>query len=85
MQDLLPTIAHYCDYVTTMSVLLQNYELSRLITDETFWRANNKTQIIPDYYCIETYKWVVFPHEVEDMTIDEITQTKGDRIASLFM
>ena len=33
---------------------------------------DNKTSIIPDYYCTFTDKWLVFPHDVEDMDLDEI-------------
>lgn len=37
---------------------------------------NNKTNIIPDYFCKETNEWIVFPHEIEGMTHDEISEIK---------
>lgn len=37
------------------------------------WKpANNKTSIQPDFYAGTTDKWIVFPHELEDLTPDEI-------------
>ena len=44
---------------------------------------NNKTDITPDYYVGETDKWVVFPHEVEEMNVDEIEVAKGSKIAKI--
>lgn len=37
---------------------------------------NNKTQRIPDYYIHETDKWLVFPHELQGLTEDEIFDNK---------
>ena len=34
--------------------------------------AHNNTNNKPDYYLHETDKWLVFPHELEGLTIDEI-------------
>lgn len=37
------------------------------------WKpTNNKTSIEPDYWAWTTDKWVVFPHELEDLTPEEI-------------
>lgn len=37
------------------------------------WKPdNNKTSTTPDYYAWTTEKWVVFPHELEDLTPEEI-------------
>ena len=37
------------------------------------WKpANNKTDTKPDYYAGTTDKWIVFPHELEDLTPEEI-------------
>ncbi len=48
-----------------------------------FWKPkNNKTDIVPDYYCLITDKWVVFPHELEQMTFEEIVVSKGQTIAN---
>jgi hypoxanthine phosphoribosyltransferase len=37
---------------------------------------NNKTNLKPDYYLYETDQWIVFPHEIDGLTIDEIIQNK---------
>ena len=39
---------------------------------------NNKVAIVPDYYIHETDKWLVFPHELSGLTIDEIKAGKED-------
>ena len=33
---------------------------------------------MPDYYIHETDKWLVFPHELAGLTIDEIKAGKED-------
>ncbi len=40
--------------------------------------GNNKTNIVPDYYIHETDKWLVFPHELAGLTIEEIRSGKHD-------
>ena len=42
-----------------------------------FKPGNNKTNIIPDYYLNETDKWLVFPHELADLTEAEIDKGKS--------
>lgn len=37
---------------------------------------NNKTQRVPDYYLHETDAWLVFPHELEGLTEEEIFDNK---------
>ncbi|WP_020400809.1 phosphoribosyltransferase [Kordiimonas gwangyangensis] len=37
----------------------------------------NVTQLVPDFYCRETDDWLVFPHELSDMSRDEIRTHKG--------
>jgi hypoxanthine phosphoribosyltransferase len=37
---------------------------------------NNVTDIIPDYYIHETDQWLVFPHELEGLTREEIFANK---------
>ncbi len=41
-----------------------------------FKPENNKTERIPDYYVHETDRWLVFPHELDGLTLDEIYQYK---------
>lgn len=44
---------------------------------------NNKTTLTPHYFTHTTDAWVVFPHELEDLTLEEIRSSKGDEIANL--
>ena len=38
---------------------------------------SNETGLVPDYYLHETNKWIVFPHELSGLTLDEIKQGKS--------
>ena len=38
----------------------------------------NKTNRVPDYYLHETDKWLVFPHELDGLTLDEIKDHKHE-------
>lgn len=42
-----------------------------------FKPARNVTDLKPDFYCHETDDWLVFPHELSDMTREEIKTHKG--------
>lgn len=42
-----------------------------------FKPARNVTDISPDYYCHETDEWLVFPHELKDLSREEIAANKG--------
>lgn len=37
----------------------------------------NVTELAPDFFCHETDDWLVFPHELSDMTREEIKKHKG--------
>lgn len=39
---------------------------------------NNAVSITPDYYIHQTDHWLVFPHEISCLTIDEIKSNKSD-------
>lgn len=43
-----------------------------------FKPSKNKTNRKPDFYIHETEKWLVFPHELEGLSIEEITQNKPE-------
>lgn len=43
----------------------------------------NKTEIKPDYWVHLSDAWIVFPHELEEMTLEEIREHKGERVAEL--
>jgi hypoxanthine phosphoribosyltransferase len=38
--------------------------------------ANNRTDLVPDYYVHESDRWLVFPHELEGLTREEILDHK---------
>ena len=40
--------------------------------------TNNKTGNAPDYFLYETDEWLVFPHELHGLTVDEIRQHKPE-------
>lgn len=42
-----------------------------------FKPERNVTTLKPDFYCHETDDWLVFPHELSDMTKEEIKTHKG--------
>lgn len=42
-----------------------------------FKPARNVTDLVPDFYCHETDDWLVFPHELSDMSKEEIKKFKG--------
>jgi hypoxanthine phosphoribosyltransferase len=44
--------------------------------------SNNKTNQIPDYYLYETDAWLVFPHELNGLSAEEINEYKP-RVAEL--
>jgi uncharacterized protein len=46
---------------------------------------NNKSSIKPDYYLHETDKWLVFPHELEDLTKEEVINGKGENIWNIMV
>jgi hypoxanthine phosphoribosyltransferase len=45
---------------------------------------NNKTDIVPDFYLKKTGSWLVFPHELEDLTEDEIKKKSKKEHKVLF-
>jgi len=41
-----------------------------------FKPANNQTDRIPDYYIHESAEWLVFPHELEGLTAEELKENR---------
>ena len=39
--------------------------------------GNNQTERVPDYYVHITEAWLVFPHEVQDLSLSELKEGKG--------
>ncbi len=46
--------------------------------------TRNKTNITPNYYIHCLDEWIVFPHEVEAMTLEEIEKSRGKEVAEIF-
>ena len=40
--------------------------------------TRNQTDLVPDYYLHETDQWIVFPHEIVGLTLDEIAAGKPE-------
>ena len=43
-----------------------------------FKPSKNKTDRVPDYYIHETDEWLVFPHELQGLSMDEIKAHKPE-------
>ena len=46
--------------------------------------GNSRTGLVPDYHLHETDAWLVFPHELDGLSADEIRAGKG-RLAALLL
>ena len=44
----------------------------------TFKPSKNKTDRKPNYYIHETDKWLVFPHELDGLTVKELKENKPE-------
>lgn len=49
-----------------------------------FKPTKNQTQISPNYYIHTTDSWLIFPHELKGLTLDEIQNFKDDQIKTYF-
>lgn len=45
--------------------------------------TRNSTDIVPDFYLYTTDKWLVFPHELMHLSLEEIANGKGKGISDL--
>lgn len=61
------------------------YNMPRTVRIATVYYkpSRNKTSIVPDYYIHETEDWLIFPHEINGLTEDEIRA--GKRGAALIL
>ena len=51
-----------------------------------FKPSKNKTDRKPNYYIHETDKWLVFPHELDGLTVEELKANKpelGDLVSKI--
>jgi hypothetical protein len=40
--------------------------------------ANNKTDRVPDYYLHSSDEWLVFPHEIDGLTVEELRENRPE-------
>lgn len=66
-------------------VLPENFPDDIRVATVFYKPTRNKTERIPNYYVNETDRWVVFPHEIEGMDVEEICFAMGDEIGNLVM
>lgn len=62
-------------------------DLPKEIKVATGWYkpTRNETHMKPDFYMVETAEWLVFPHELDGLTPEEIAVGKGPEIASIIL
>jgi len=63
---------------------LMQRNLPHDIRTATVWfkPTRNLTDLVPNYYVHETDQWLIFPHELEGLTLADIAENKSD-IASI--
>jgi len=49
-----------------------------------FKTGKNETDDTPDYHIHETDSWIVFPHELYKIKLDEIREGKGEKMTEMF-
>lgn len=70
--------------VTKMQRKLRaNYPTDVRIATLYYKPENNKTDIVPNYWYEKTDKWLVFPHEFEDLTKSEINEFMNIDLTSI--
>ena len=52
--------------------LLRERQLDVRVATLYYKEASNETDIVPDYFLRKTDRWIVFPHEVMDLTPEEL-------------
>ena len=59
--------------------MFNNFPATEIKVATTFFKpSQNKTDRKPDYFLHETDKWLVFPHELEGLSSDEIIKNKPE-------
>ena len=48
-----------------------------------FKPTKNQTRLTPDFFVHTTEQWLVFPHELQGLSIEEIAENKGEELAQL--
>ena len=68
VDDVLDTGSSLKKIIGTISSTTKNFKIATIY----YKPKNNRTNLKPDFYLYETSAWIVFPHELEELTIDEI-------------
>ena len=64
--------------VNELEVACAGLELDIRLATPYFKPANNKTNRAPDYFVHESSQWLVFPHELSGLTMEEIREQKPE-------
>ena len=70
--------------ISTIEVACKKNTPEIRIATPYFKPLKNKTDRKPDYFLHETDEWLVFPHELEGLTLDEIKANKPELNALLY-
>jgi len=60
--------------IKSISEVLHQKEVDLKVATVFYKEEKNTTDIVPDYYVHVTNDWIVFPHELMDLSMDEVRQ-----------
>jgi len=63
---------------TLNSIREMNFDFNIKIACPWYKPVNNQTDLSPDFFIHQTDQWLVFPHELEGLSIDEIEMFKPE-------
>ncbi len=63
---------------TLQSKMRRNCPSQIRVATPWFKPSKNATQRVPDYFVHEADEWLVFPHELDGLDVDEIESDKGE-------
>jgi len=64
--------------ITELEAATGNSDLDIRIATPYYKRDNNRSGRVPDYFIHESKQWLVFPHELNGLGLDEIRQHKPE-------
>lgn len=67
-------------YVALMTMLKENYPTDIRTATVYYKPLKNQTKRVPNYYVEQTNAWIVFPHELEGLTMEEIVPIFGEKV-----
>ena len=60
------------DFLTTFNAMLENSKPEIRVATAYFKPDRNKTEKEPDYFLHKNNNWLVFPHELEGLSLEEL-------------